>query len=133
MDYNQFKGIALKVIGREFEYNYNDNYKKNMKREILEELSVRWVSGGQKGGSCWGSEGLHDIEAEEEPEFEELDKVLEKVCPQISFLQYKRICSECIEKDSDCDNEYYGNWTKYSIKKVNLPKLFQTLKEKNFL
>lgn len=131
MDYQEFKEKVYQITGTKHIPVFNKKTRKYDEIEI-EELVKKWVIGGEHGGSCWGREP-RPVTAEPEPEFEQLDAILEGICPHISFLQYKRICTECIETDTDSETEYYGNWTEYAIKKVKLSKLFDVLKEKNIL
>lgn len=104
-------------------------------KEYTKELSITWVTGGMRGGSCWGGEPrpMDDWEKDEEPEFEALDKVLEEICPNISFLVYKRLCQSVIEEDSRYEPDYYGNSTEYGIKKVNLRKLYDYMSSKDLI
>lgn len=91
-------------------------------------LQIQWVTGGMTGGSCWeDSEADTAINSDPEPEFTELDEVLEKICPQITFMQYKRINKKVTEISSDTSYEYYGNYTNYTRKTVQLRKLYDTL------
>lgn len=131
MDYQEFKEKVYQITGIKTIEVSNKKTRKCDRIEV-EELSIRWVTGGEQGGSCWGGTPSALV-ADPEPGFESLDAILEGICPHISFLQYKRICTECIETDTDTVNEYYGNWTLYTIKKVKLHKLFDMLKEKNLL
>lgn len=95
-------------------------------------LKVEWTSGGMTGGSCWdtGEEDNHrPIDPDPEPEFEDLNKVLEALCPNISFLQYKKLSNSLIKHDEYQDYEYYANYYNKSVKFVVLPELEQYLKD----
>lgn len=98
-------------------------------------IYVSWITGGVTGGSCWDSDDsrLEPVRGEPEPEFEMLDKVLEKVCPDIGFLAYKNLCAEVVETLERHENEYYGNYTDTCIKKVDLKKLYDALVERGLL
>lgn len=96
-------------------------------------LEITWRTGGVTGGSCYGSVADVPVEGDPEPDFTELDNLLEAICPQVTFLQYKRICSECIKTDSRTENEYYGNSNIYGVKTVNLRQLYDVLCDKNIL
>ena len=67
------------------------NYYSHKDKEKIVGCSIEWVVGGMTGGSYRGGE-LYSCSAEPEPEFEQLDTILEKVCPNVTFLQYKKIC-----------------------------------------
>lgn len=97
------------------------------------DISKEWLIGGIGGGSCWddGSSNPHYArQADEEPEDESLDLILEVLCPKISFLQYKKLTKENLFIETEkYYNEYYGNHSEYRIKTLNLEVLFNTLKE----
>ncbi len=94
-------------------------------------LKTTWVTGGLTGGSCYGDSADQPVDPEEEPEFEELDKVLEAICPNITFLQYKKLVASVVSRDrEDRDYCYYGNYYDKTTKSVDLNTLEQYLKEK---
>jgi hypothetical protein len=90
-------------------------------------LSIQWQTGGMTGGSCWGGESDQPLSSEPEPEFSDLDKVFEEFCPNINFLQYKRLCRELIKLTDGSQNEYYGNYYTYAEKWVDLQQVFDLL------
>lgn len=94
-------------------------------------IEVRWTTGGMTGGNCWGGKANCSISSDPEPEFEDLDRILEQACPQIGFIQYKRIVQDIVKYDRKTSYEYYGNYYNYSIKTVNLEKLEQYLIKAN--
>ena len=96
-------------------------------------LTVEWTTGGETGGSCWdeGDEDRHyAVESEKEPEFEDLDKILQSLCPQITFLQYKALNKDVVQEKDWTDREYYGNYYDKRSKSINLHVLGNYLKEK---
>lgn len=100
-------------------------------REKEPYISYSWVTGGVTGGSCWG--GTHSPRgADPEPEFIVLDDLLEKICPSITYLQYKKIV-QLMEVSEDYESEYYGNSTCYTIKKLYLIDLIEKLDEMGLL
>ncbi len=90
---------------------------------------MRWntggASGGASGGSCWGDEAEH-YDGDDEPDFVVLTKVLEKVCPTLSFSHYKKI-ENLITSNYETDYEYYGNYTDYQIKFIPLSEIYNCL------
>ena len=90
-------------------------------------IYIEWTTGGRSGGSCWGHEADGVVESEPEPSFDELDRILEAVCPQISFLVYKGLVRDCVDTLSGTSNDYYGNYTSYAIKQVKLYDLYISL------
>lgn len=64
-------------------------------------------------------------------DFVELDEVLEKYFPNITYLQYKRLKRECVEiYDFDTTDYYTGTiyWAKY---RCDLKKLYEFIKERS--
>lgn len=94
---------------------------------------IEWVTGGITGGSCWGNDKMYSRSAHSEPSFDQLDNILEKICPNITFLQYKKICQDIIEEIDYEQNEYYGNSTNYRIKYFTAENLYHALLESNLL
>lgn len=89
---------------------------------------IRWTTGGMSGGSCWGDEPS-PIEAEPEPDIEFLDKLLEEFCPEITFIQYRKMMrlDGLVVVTEGSDYEYYGNYSRYSEKTVNLGILYDAI------
>jgi hypothetical protein len=104
-------------------------YGKKLKEINLDDcIMMKWSTGGVSGGNCWsGSDNLYSTEGEPEPEFRDLDVILEKVCPKITYLEYKRLVNGLIDYNSWTENEYYGNSTSYGCKKIALRKLWEKL------
>ena len=94
-------------------------------------ISVDWTIGGITGGSCWGTSADNPVTADPEPEFEELDKILAEICPNISFLQYKRLCQAVIKTKEETENCYYGNYYEKRIKSFSIAELEKYLKDNN--
>lgn len=101
--------------------------------EITDYLYVSWTSGGTRGGGCYGTEP-EPREPDPEPDFEDLDMILGKVCPNITFLQYKSLMKKVeIESDSYTIDEYYGNSTQTSYKAILLKNLYDALTEASLI
>lgn len=99
-------------------------------------IYAQWVSGGTGGGSCWdnGDEDRHyAISGEPPQELVDLDKILEAVAPNISFIQYRVLERTCVETSSYSEDEYYGNCTNYGVKECCLEKLYVALVERKIL
>ncbi len=95
-------------------------------------IKIEWTIGGMTGGNCWeGSKDCVARSADPEPEFEYLNKILENLCPDIKFLQYKRLCQEIIKTDNRYESGYYGNHYEYAIKSFKISDLEKYLKENN--
>ncbi len=87
-----------------------------------------WTTGGIGGGNCWGEGGHCSMTGEPEPEFASLDAILEKVCPGITYLKYKKLIEGLVNRDDYEVGEYYGNSTTYGIKTIKLRDLYEKLK-----
>ena len=88
---------------------------------------VEWRTGGMSGGNCWGDKPSYRVDADDVPELTMLDELFEEMCPEMTFLAYKRVMQDLIEQDSRTDREYYGNYTTYSIQRVNYRRLYDRL------
>ena len=131
--YALVKKLGLDICFPRSAWRFSSNTKETPKTPENAILELSWRTGGVTGGSCYGSVADIPVTGEPEPEFVEFDKLLESICPDITFLQYKRICSECIKTDSRTENEYYGNSNIYGVKTVNLRELYDVLCSKNIL
>lgn len=92
--------------------------------------SEKWSTGGSRN-NCWGDSW--SIEGEEPKEFYQLDNLLTEISPNISFLQYKRLLSKCVEVDNDSVNDYYGGCEYYNFYKCDLEKLYEELTNMNLI
>ena len=86
--------------------------------------SQSWCTGGC-WNDCWG--GRHPASAEEPPAFVELEELLEKVAPHLTFLQYKRIERECVSTHSYHESDYYGGGVGRCQWVCDLEKLYEIL------
>ncbi len=97
-------------------------------------LEVSWETGGVRGGSYHEDSENEDYTCDDPPaELTALDLIIEKLAPDMGFIPYKRMCSKVVEQDSYSNNEYYGNSTNYSVKRVDLKTLYDYFKEKSIL
>src|ERR1035437_5014514 len=94
----------------------------------MHEYKVEWITGGASGGNCWGDSAEHVIESDPEPELD-LTALFEKVCPNMTFLQYRKVMKDIVVQSNRMEHEYYGNYTEYSIKIVQYRVLYNKLVE----
>jgi hypothetical protein len=124
-------------ISRDFPYRKRRRYYTNDKPEEPKpeeaQIQISWRTGGMSGGSCWGSEADQPVSAEPEPEFEDLDKVLELIKPDLTFLQYKALTRALIQTDNHTESEYYGNYYENTYKFVNLKQLYDYFLDQGWL
>jgi hypothetical protein len=95
--------------------------------EYLQQNSeVGDVEFGWNVGHYSGSGG--SISAEPAPKsFHELDRLLEKVVPKLSLLEYKRIIRELVKSATTSESDYYGGSQTYGYYEIDLDALFKTL------
>jgi GTPase SAR1 family protein len=68
-----------------------------------------WTIGGEE----WSYTGEKWAVGGKEPEeFEIFDKLIGAICPNISFLNYKKIRKECCDIEEYHENDYYSSYTK---------------------
>lgn len=111
--------------------NYEDSYHKDSSKTETDFAEESWEVGGQSGGSCWddGDSSYYSIPGEPEPDKYLLDSILELVKPGISFLTYRKIRENVISYSEYSQNDYYGNYTDYRIRYIDLSKLYDMIYE----
>ena len=92
--------------------------------------SDEW-SGGGDWENCWGTGG--GISPENPTDFDKLDEFLEKICPNLTFLQYKKIKRTCVDIEETHEYDYYGGCETHFRWRCDLEKLYETLKEMNLI
>ena len=90
-------------------------------------IRVTWQLGGETGHGLDGDQISKSLPAEPEPEFEEFDNLLMKLCPTIGFLQYKMLCKDVVKKDTTNDCGYYGDKTVTGSKEAGLRDIYNWL------
>ena len=89
--------------------------------------SDSWCLGGT-WGNCWGDRGT--ISSESSPSsFEEFDNIIEKFCPDISFMRYKKIYNQCVSTGTSSENDYYGGSSNRAYYICDMKELFNQLLE----
>ena len=121
--YNVIKHNVFKLD--EFQYILNEYANEGTKM-----VSATW-SGGGEWGNCWGDSGI--IEEEPAPEFTQFDELLNKICPNITYIQYKQVYATCVYINEDDEFGYYGGYEKKYNYVCNLKKLYNCLKEMNII
>ncbi len=90
-----------------------------------------WEIGGVEGGNWTENSNPHSYKTDENipKEFDDLDNILTEVCPNISFLMYKKI-QQMVMYFKAINYEYYGNNTEYQVRYINLKDLYDFLVKK---
>jgi len=92
-----------------------------------------WETGGVSGGSCWESSNPQPYSSgKTEPEWTDLNQILEHFAPEISFLKYKMLMG-VTKVDTRTQSEYYGNCTDYNVRILPLKTIYEFLCEKGIL
>ncbi len=107
--------------------NY-DNYSKIVHELYgnVKDYRVEWTIGGTSGGNCWGDEAHPFHTDDPEPELD-LDKLFEVICPNMTFLQYRKVIASVLKRSTETYEEYYGNSTVNGAKEVNFSELYNAL------
>jgi len=139
MTRDEFQKIVDEITGGE----YYPPQRKNQSRGIKGrsgyygpklKLKVEWMTGGAWGGNCWddSESSSYAPDPEKEPEFEQLDEILERVASTIGFLQYKTLMQK-VQYDTSTAYEYYGNHTSYASKEISIDDIWDFLVEKGYV
>jgi hypothetical protein len=136
--YEEFLSIVKDDLGLYVNFDPDPrNHRRDKKAIARPAIGDTWVTGGQCGGSCWdtGDEDNHrPLDSEPEPDLKDLHRILEHVCPSLSFLCYTRLQRELIKvSDGFGYSEYYGNYTNASGKYVYMDELYKFLENEKLL
>jgi len=82
----------------------------------------RYEIGGEHGGNCWGDSPTNYSNDTPQDRMMVLDLILERIKPNITYLQFKKIES-LIHTNEETQHEYYGNSTDYKIEYIILSEL----------
>jgi hypothetical protein len=93
--------------------------------------SSTWSLGGSSGG--YNSEPT-PVEPDAQPvSFTAMDELLEKIAPNITFLQYKRIERESVKIETSRHGDYYGGSVTYAKFVCDLKRLYELLAEMGYV
>ncbi len=107
-------------------FKIHESYAKN---DIMK--SESWSLGGS-WGDCWGNHGT--IEADKQPEsFKEFDDLLIELCPNIGFLQYKKLYNKTVSIHTWDEHDYYGGCRQNAEYECDLYKLYTMMVEMNLI
>jgi hypothetical protein len=94
-------------------------------------LKVEWTIGGQSGGSCWdeGESRHYAIDGNPEPEDETLYQILDEMCPDLTIREFRNGIDLTViyKRSTRSQNEYYGNYTRYASRELDLDALHAAL------
>lgn len=86
-----------------------------------------WSKGGTYG-TCW-SDDTSPISPDAQPDCELFDEIMEQVCPDIRFLDYKKIYKWAVTVDEWEDHDYYGGCEYRARYAIDLNKIHAKLEE----
>lgn len=89
--------------------------------------SNTWSLGGSYG-TCWDNE-QHPISAEQPVDFIQFDNLLEKLCPDITFLKYKILYNSSVKMKEKYNSDYYGGGTTDAWYECDLKALYEKMIE----
>lgn len=89
-------------------------------------ITTEWRLGGAEGGSYRGDENV-PFGADPEPAQEVLDETLVAVVPHLTFVQYRELVKAVVTYDEYTEHGYYGDYTRYGRKSVDLTSLHKWL------
>ena len=84
-------------------------------------------TGGAQGGNCWDGDARSYSTDESFGQRSILDEFLETHYPDISYLRYRKLRLAVISISIRTQTEYYGNYTDYDSRLINIQELFSTL------
>jgi hypothetical protein len=99
-------------------------------RNNLGDNDVFESSSWSLGGTWCGYDGARGTVSPETPptSFVEFDNLLENICPQITFIQYKKVYAQCVKVEEYSNHDYYGGTTHYAKFVCDLKELYKGLK-----
>ena len=92
--------------------------------------SEEWSLGGTTRN--WNGNAV-ELMREETPDFVKFDELIERVCPNISFIQYKNVYRKCVTQKTRTDCDYYGGSEEKAWFECNLKDLYKILLEKELI
>lgn len=93
--------------------------------------SDTWCLGGT-WGDYQGNTG--NIGADDQPtEFAKLDDLLTELCPNITFLQYKKLYRDCVTIETEYEHDYYGGSWENAYFECDLRKLYDMMVKMNLI
>lgn len=114
----------------EFKNLYGDRcYTKDGTLGRTDIVECSWVIGGAWGGNCWNDDEpeLRTPTPDAEPTFLTLDTIINDLWSDISLNDYRMIVLPLVSNDTNREQEYYGNYTDYAIKRIKLEEMFDIL------
>ena len=74
-----------------------------------------------------------ELVRDETPDFVEFDELIERVCPNISFIQYKNVYRKCVVQKTRTVYDYYGGSEEKAWWECDMKALYKILLEKGLV
>lgn len=92
--------------------------------------SEEWCLGGTTRN--WHGNAV-ELMREDTPDFVEFDELIERVCPNISFIQYKNIYRKCVTQKTRTNYDYYGGSEEKAWFECDMKELYKILLENGLI
>lgn len=130
MNYDEFRAKVNKLIDTPYIeklYHYPDGNKFNSKAAPKFDYAASCEEiGGAHGGSCWGGEAERYTTSDPPDGYGFIDTIIENLFPETTYKTYRKIVA-ALETFEYNDYAYYGNYTTYRIRWIELKKLYELL------
>lgn len=127
---NRYDGRKLDISG--WQLTYYNSY--DPKKPILHDCKhvffvIEYDSHGESGGNCWGGDArAYARSAPINFNFDDqLVEICEKFCPEISYLNFRKVTNGAIFETERHVREYYGNNSVYKVLALDIRKLAENL------
>lgn len=121
-------------------FNERDSFNSlyDSKKSLISLLESGYIgscvrTGGNSGGNCWDGEASYSAEENIDLNNDYLDKILEAIAPEVTYLTYRNIEKTIIKTLEYTKYEYYGNSDIYRVQLIPITMLITMLQEKNCL
>ena len=118
----EFAEFTADQINRLFDSSKVDYFIEN------ECLKVRWVTGANEGGNCWGGEAQYVQSDVPTPEFLLMDGFILSLNPNFPLLEYQNITKK-IKSDTKYASDYYCNGTYFEYKIIPISDILDSLEK----
>lgn len=97
-----------------FSFNKEDRVEEKKLKESRGYYVIVESITGKDGGNCWNNDNPTPFSRTPNKWSDPIIKILEELCPDISFIKYTRLLESIEKKDfEEYKPEYYGNSTTY--------------------
>lgn len=102
-------------------------------KQVVDSMKLKSDSWSLGGTWCSWDDQSGIVKAEEPEDFTLFDKVLEVVCPNITFLKYKALVSSCCKVVHISQSDYYSGHTTEAHHECDVQVLYDSLQKMGFI